>query len=175
MSDKAPMKFRTCKSCGHDNPDDASKCNGCAKSLTGAFTDNFHSRWGCPDCGRVNMSANSKCICGYKVPGCFLTTACVDFAGLPDDCETLTLMRKLRDEYVAALPEGESLIAEYYENAPKIVDAIDRLTAEARNAIYSNMLFSLSEISHNVKSGDFIKAKDCYMKMYTQTRDVVLK
>jgi len=122
------------------------------------------------------MKENSKCAgCDYKIPGCFLTTACVEFAGMSDDCETLTMMRKLRDEYVANLPDGKSLIAEYYEIAPKMVNSIDKLSSEAKNAVYTNMLLALNEISHDVKAGDFSNAKNRYMRMYEQTRNVVLK
>jgi hypothetical protein len=172
MSDKKPTKFfRTCKNCGHDNSDEASKCNSCAKSLTGGFSDKYHARWGCPDCGTINMKENAKCAgCDYKVPGCFLTTACVTFAAMPDDCEMLTLMRKLRDGYVTNLPEGKQLIAEYYEISPKIVEAIDGLGMAEKNAVYESMLISLGEISYSVKSGNYVKAKELYMEMYAQTR-----
>lgn len=56
--------------------------------------------------------------------GCFLTSACVEAKGLPDDCHELTVLRKFRDEYLCPLPEGEAEIAEYYSIAPRIVAAI---------------------------------------------------
>lgn len=56
--------------------------------------------------------------------GCFLTTACVEYAGLPGDCWELRMMRRLRDEYVTTIPGGKALIVEYYEKAPAIVSAI---------------------------------------------------
>lgn len=56
--------------------------------------------------------------------GCFLTSACVEAKGFPDDCHELTVLRKFRDEYLRPLPEGEAEIAEYYDIAPKIVAAI---------------------------------------------------
>jgi transposase-like protein len=63
-------KLKTCKSCGHDNPDNARSCNSCAASLTetGLFTKTggHHKRWVCPDCNRINMEENKKCSCGYK-------------------------------------------------------------------------------------------------------------
>jgi hypothetical protein len=58
--------------------------------------------------------------------GCFLTTACVESAGLPDDCRELTVLRRFRDGYVAHLPDGAALIAEYYATAPHIVARIQR-------------------------------------------------
>jgi hypothetical protein len=70
--------------------------------------------------------------------GCFITTACITAQGLPDTCEELDIFRQLRDEYVSKLPEGESLIREYYQKAPKIILAINK-TKTSKN-IY-NMLF----------------------------------
>ncbi|MBQ7895866.1 MAG: hypothetical protein IJ364_04850 [Oscillospiraceae bacterium] len=57
--------------------------------------------------------------------GCFLTSACVEAKGLPDDCRELTVLRRFRDEYLHTLPEGEAEIAEYYDVAPKIVTTIE--------------------------------------------------
>ncbi len=172
MSSKDPSKFRTCKSCGHDNPDNAKKCNGCGGDLfVGIFDkENFHKRWGCPDCGRVNMEANSKCLCGYKVPGCFLTTACVEYAGLPDDCEALTLMRKLRDNYVAKLPDATELISEYYEFSPKIVAAINAMPKVEAARHYEHMLEQVGDISKLVQNENYSEAKNSYFKMYDELR-----
>ena len=54
---------------------------------------------------------------------CFLTTACCEFKGLPDNCDQLTTLRHFRDTYVP-----KELIAEYYRIAPKIVEAITNNT-----------------------------------------------
>jgi hypothetical protein len=56
--------------------------------------------------------------------GCYLTTACVEARGLPDDCHELVTLRRFRDEYVRARPDGALLVSEYYEQAPKLVAAI---------------------------------------------------
>lgn len=57
--------------------------------------------------------------------GCFLTSACTAARGLPDDCYELQTLRAFRDGWLKQQPDGEALIAEYYEAAPKIVKAID--------------------------------------------------
>lgn len=62
----------------------------------------------------------------YAQNPCFLTTACVQHAGLRDDCDELMLMRALRDRYLAKFGEGRAVIARYYEIAPYIVDCIRR-------------------------------------------------
>lgn len=55
---------------------------------------------------------------------CFLTTACTQYMGLPDDCEALTTLRAFRDGYISKLKDGPAMIAEYYRIAPEIVQGI---------------------------------------------------
>lgn len=61
---------------------------------------------------------------GNDTSGCFLTSACVEAKGLPDDCYELTTLRKFRDEYLANLECGKCEIAHYYHVAPAIVEKI---------------------------------------------------
>ena len=56
--------------------------------------------------------------------GCFITTALVEKRGLPDDGETMTLLREFRDGYMQEDDERRALIKWYEEKAPKIVEAI---------------------------------------------------
>ena len=69
---------------------------------------------------------------------CYLTTACTQARGLPDDCAELETLRAFRDGYLAAQPGGPALIERYYETAPRIVDDIQACAdADARlEAIY---------------------------------------
>jgi len=53
--------------------------------------------------------------------GCFLTTAIVDRRGEADDGPTLTKLRNFRDTYLVNVPNE---VEEYYNVAPKIVEAI---------------------------------------------------
>jgi hypothetical protein len=52
---------------------------------------------------------------------CFLTTACVGFYGMPDDCYELTTLRKFRDQH---LEKNE--VAQYYAIAPTIVEHLEK-------------------------------------------------
>ena len=54
--------------------------------------------------------------------GCFLTTACCEHKGLPDDCYELTTLRSLRDHYMKQSVFGNGLIKIYYETAPAIIE-----------------------------------------------------
>lgn len=79
---------------------------------------------------------------GNDSSGCFLTSACTEARGLPDDCHELTVLRSFRDGYLRSQPEGEAEIAEYYAVAPKIVDAIRSKAdaVEAFDAIYRELV-----------------------------------
>jgi hypothetical protein len=56
---------------------------------------------------------------------CFLTTACVEYYGLPDDCYELTTLRRFRDQYMSNFEEGQKAIHEYYHIAPRIVEMLN--------------------------------------------------
>lgn len=57
--------------------------------------------------------------------GCFLTSACVEYLGLPDDCKELTTLRTIRDKVLKATGEGRGLVDEYYRIAPALVEKIN--------------------------------------------------
>lgn len=73
--------------------------------------------------------------------GCFITTACVEAMGLPDDCHELTVLRRFRDEYLLGQPGGEAMVREYYERAPALVEAIAARAdaAERFRAIFADV------------------------------------
>ena len=62
---------------------------------------------------------------GGSSGGCYLTTACVQYRGLTDDCLELSTLREFRDEYLATTKNGKEEIQEYYMTAPMIVNAIN--------------------------------------------------
>lgn len=57
--------------------------------------------------------------------GCFLTTAAVEHMGHTDDGQLLNTLRDFRDTYMRKNKEASKDVAWYYENAPKIVKALD--------------------------------------------------
>lgn len=68
---------------------------------------------------------------------CFITTAVCQELDKPDDCAELTAFRAFRDGYLAAQPDGEALIREYYNIAPGIVTCIN--TCSDRHASYERI------------------------------------
>jgi len=79
----------------------------------------------------------------YKRPrtksACFIATACAEARGLPDDCYELSLLRLFREEYVAKLPQGEAVLTEYREKAPKVVSAIGALGEERSGEVWEHL------------------------------------
>ena len=56
---------------------------------------------------------------------CFLTTACVAYRGLADNCLELKAMRNLRDAYILRhIPQGRIVVDDYYRTAPIILEQV---------------------------------------------------
>lgn len=83
--------------------------------------------------------------------GCYLTTTCVEARGLPDDCHELTTLRRFRDEYVRGRPQGEALVAEYYDRAPALVATISARPdgKQIFEGIYAEITQAVQHIEHN--------------------------
>lgn len=95
--------------------------------------------------------------------GCFITTACVEAAGLPDDCFELQILRKFRDEYVRLLPDGEVILKAYYSKAPGIVKAISQ--SDSANDEYLRMFREVREAIRHILAGHNKKALDTYKQL----------
>jgi len=105
---------------------------------------------------------------GKKKRGCFLTTACVSYAGLPDDCFELQTLRDFRDTYLALTPDGEALIRQYYEEAPIIVDLID--LDQHRELVLEGVLETVRKCVDYICCQRPDDALTSYMKMYQRLR-----
>ena len=95
---------------------------------------------------------------------CFLTSACVSYAGLPDDCFELETLRAFRDGYLASIPEGPALIREYYEVAPSLVAFIT--LDEKRHLVLSDILTTVRECVQHIINYRYEEALVSYKAMY---------
>jgi len=102
---------------------------------------------------------------------CFLTTACVAYAGLPDNCVELQTLRAFRDSYVRQLPNGGALIAEYYRVAPRIVRHI--LGSADRDACLRDILKAVRRAVALIARGDLPGAFDVYVALVQALRQRV--
>ena len=96
--------------------------------------------------------------------GCFLTTACVKFAGLNDDCRELEVLRCFRDSYIRSLPHGKEMLDEYYLNAPRIVSRIRETNQEKK--ILPEIYSTIEKAVVLIREGNNHEALNCYSAMY---------
>jgi hypothetical protein len=59
--------------------------------------------------------------------GCFITTATVNSLGISNGEDVLNEFRYFRDDWLKNQPNGDEIIARYYDIAPKIVSAMGNL------------------------------------------------
>ncbi|MBQ9030229.1 MAG: hypothetical protein IJ106_02085 [Parasporobacterium sp.] len=119
----------------------------------------YGSKWG--DFSSLDQTGGS----GSGQSGCYLTSACIRAAHLPDDCEELTVLRWFRDHYLKNLPGGEEDIREYYRIAPGIADAINRREDAENiwNRIYHDLILKCVSL---IRDGDYQATYRMY-KEYT--------
>lgn len=101
---------------------------------------------------------------GSSSGGCFLTSACVEAMGLPDDCYELETLRHFRDTWLKEQEGGACLIHRYYGIAPAIVDKINTLEdrKEIYTMIYERMVKPCVEL---IEKGEYQEATALYQKI----------
>ena len=124
--------------------------------------DDSCSHWERDDSGSTYSSSG----------GCFLTTACCEYRGLPDDCEELQTLRAFRDEYIRKQPYGEELIRLYYDDAPYMVEEIKKRADSAK--ILEMIYESVCEIVEQIRKGEKEKAVTGYCLMTWKIARLVL-
>ena len=103
---------------------------------------------------------------------CFLTSACVEVAGLPDDCRELETLRAFRDRHLARQAQGRQLLEEYDELAPRILDALE--TRIDREVVLRSILGVIRDCVVRIEAGEFDEAVDQYSHMVRSLRRFVL-
>lgn len=95
--------------------------------------------------------------------GCYLTTACTEYRGLPDNCEELTILRSFRDSYLKGTEEGARMVQEYYRFAPDLAEKIKR--CPDRDQIFADLYETIVKCVSLIKAGKF----DETVQLYSQT------
>lgn len=101
--------------------------------------------------------------------GCYLTSACVEAKGLPDDCMELTTLRRFRDTWLANQPGGKEEIQHYYQVAPAIVTNIQSQEDASTifQWIYENMVVPCVE---SIQAGQMESAWQKYRDLTNQLK-----
>ncbi|WP_254923766.1 DUF4157 domain-containing protein [Pseudanabaena sp. SR411] len=108
-----------------------------------------------------------------KKKGCFITTACVEAKGLPDDCEELTVLRQFRDDYMSSVENGSEMIDEYYAIAPEIVTRISALPNG--ELIFVSLYDKVAKSVHLVKAGQNEEAMQNYISIVRELKKQYLE
>ena len=98
-----------------------------------------------------------------KRNSCFLTTAMCKYYGKPDDCPELNQLRQFRDTWMSSSEEGRSLISEYYEIAPHIVNAIDN--DSHHDQVYEMIKNIIDQCINLIEYGDNVECLNAYKGM----------
>lgn len=101
--------------------------------------------------------------------GCYMTTACCEFYGLPDDCRELTAMRKLRDEYIQYQEGGQDVISEYYATAPKVISNLMKQDDKVKWIEYIYLV--VQKCTSFVEKKEFQSAMDVYVEMVNRLKN----
>lgn len=94
---------------------------------------------------------------------CFLTTACVDYYGLPDQGYELTTLRNFRDTYLASTLGGKELIREYYTVSPQIVKLVNK--DKEKRSIYTYIYSEVKNACAKIEAQHLLSAKRIYTTM----------
>lgn len=104
---------------------------------------------------------------GNNTSSCFLTSACTEAKGLPDDCKELTVLRTFRDTYLRNAENGDAEICEYYHTAPAIVEKI-KASGESRiifEQIYTELVLPCVELIEAGKNEEAREKYRAYVKL----------
>jgi len=97
--------------------------------------------------------------------GCYITTACVEYAGLADDCYELEVLRHYRDILVNEDEEFRKSVLVYYRKAPVIVQKI--MEDNNKNSILDFLYNELVKKTINLlESGNVEAAKKHYLSIF---------
>jgi len=107
-----------------------------------------------------SQSANSGSSGSVQANLCYLTTACCEHKGLPDDCDELTTLRAFRDTYVS-----KAMVEQYYRLSDTIVPKIKNNTV-----ILDNIYRTVSQCVRDIKVGAKVMALKRYSNMVEQLK-----
>ena len=94
---------------------------------------------------------------------CFITTACVNYFGLQDNCYELTTLRNFRDEYLLNKDSGKEMVQSYYTIAPLLVKKIN--SDAKRDSVYKEIYTKIVDTCSAIESKDFDRAEVIYIEV----------
>lgn len=95
-----------------------------------------------------------------KKSRCYLTSACVEARGLPDDCHELTVLREFRDGWLSEQPGGPAMVEDYYRVALVLVDLIE--ASGIAPALYRRIYRVVQGCVRDIEGGRLHEALQAY-------------
>ena len=92
--------------------------------------------------------------------GCFITTACVNYYGLNDNCYQLETLRGFRDSYLKASKSNEKLVKQYYRIAPTLVTLMQ--TDKNKDQLFKNIFSEINKACEAIDKKELEQAKNIY-------------
>jgi hypothetical protein len=94
---------------------------------------------------------------------CFITTACVRYYNLPDNCYQLQTLRFFRDSYLKKQVGGNDIIRQYYSVAPILVKFLS--CHPDKNILFEDIFHQINTACSLITKGENAKAKKLYVKV----------
>jgi len=120
-------------------------------------------------------SSNSDSGDSGKSSGCYLTTACVNARGLPDNCLELQVLRRFRNNILIPSSTGKKIVKEYYKIAPEIVQAVNEQGIEMSGIIWNGVYNDVRKAVSLIFKRDFEGAVRYYQEMTLKLKGEYLK
>lgn len=106
----------------------------------------------------------------------FITEAVTQGAGLEADCYELSVLRMFRREYIAALDDGETVLCQYHDKAPRIIQAMDELTGEESHKVWATLYVTgVVPAVLLITSGKWDEAYRLYRSLLAELEAIFLK
>jgi hypothetical protein len=100
---------------------------------------------------------------------CFLTTSCVKYFGLNDNCYELETLRHFRDQYLLKSLEGKELVGQYYNMAPSLVKKLE--SSEQRHELFKIIFSEIQSSCRAIDKKEYIKATEIYISAVSNLLD----
>lgn len=100
--------------------------------------------------------------------GCYISTACMEAMGLPDNCHELLVLRKFRDQHLLRTNAGKGLVKVYYDIAPIIVSRIQR--DSGAHGTWQAIFTEIQKAIVLIQQGRFNEAIRCYTRVTLSLR-----
>jgi len=97
---------------------------------------------------------------------CFLTTACVKYYQMDDNCYQLKTLRRFRDSYLANTEKGQYLIRQYYLIAPIIVSFLEN--DPNRDLVFKVLFMRINLACENIEARRYEQASKIYLETVIQ-------